>query len=164
MGTKPECSSRQSINCQRAPALFLPVLTLLSCLPHPSLLLQSAQFPHALSVTSQHPPLPLPGNPHLVVSWEVWGQDIQVWPATVRPLKETLSWWLNMQLPYPLDGDNLKCVFYFILFYFFYYFYYSMNFITFIVVQRSLQPNFIAFPPPIPRASPQPPTCLLWKP
>ena len=40
-------------------------------------------------------------------------------------------------------------------------FFNSMNFITFIVIQQSLQPNFIAFPSQTPSPSP---ICLLWKP
>ena len=45
-----------------------------------------------------------------------------------------------------------------------FFFNYSSNFITFIVVQRSSQPNFIAFPSQTLSVSPYPPTCLLWKP
>ena len=40
--------------------------------------------------------------------------------------------------------------------------YYSMNFITFIVVQRSSQPNFIEFPSQTLSASPHPPCLFLF--
>ena len=36
-------------------------------------------------------------------------------------------------------------------------------FITYIFVQQSSQPNFIAFPSQTLSASPQPLTCLIWK-
>ena len=45
-----------------------------------------------------------------------------------------------------------------------YYFLLLNEFITFIVVQWSSQPNFIAFPSPNPSASPHRTNCLLWKP
>ena len=44
---------------------------------------------------------------------------------------------------------------------YYYYFFYSMDFITFIVVQQSSQPSFIAFLSQTPSPSPHPPTCLL---
>ena len=44
------------------------------------------------------------------------------------------------------------------------FFYYSVNFITFIVVQWSSQPSFIAFPSQTLSVPPDPATCLIWKP
>ena len=42
--------------------------------------------------------------------------------------------------------------------------YYLMNFIAFIRVQQSSQPNFTGFPSQTLSTSPHSPTCLIWKP